>query len=180
MPVLDPFDGQDHSRDVVVYHAIVRFTVEQGTLWYNPAYSDEKKTAMLTAPLTFPYKGKWPPARTPDGGSYDDVLAYTKLAAGLALRTKTGKDATPSALRESVYARSPDMHPRIHACDRDQYSALGVTVHLDENGAHGLGIFVKNDGLPLPVAEAENSWDPIEILMLLQADLAEKALAATR
>jgi len=53
---LDPFDAQDHSRDVVVYKAIVRFEVEQSTMWLNPVFTEEEREAILNSPLRMNFK----------------------------------------------------------------------------------------------------------------------------
>jgi len=179
MPILDEFDGQDHSRDIVLYRAVVRFTVEQSALWYSPAYSRETTLSLLAGPMPFRYRGQWPPAE-PNARNLD-FLAYTKLAAGMAILTKTTNDTTPLALRQSVYAKNVDMDPDKHIVDSEEYEALRVCVAWSVSAEHRVTMPPHNEGRKLPF-KLKLDKQPLAMLietkLLVQADLLEKANAA--
>jgi hypothetical protein len=180
MPIVDEFDGQDHFRDIVLYRAVVRFSVEQSALWYSPAYSRETTLSLLAGPMPFRYRGgQWPPAE-PNARNLD-FLAYTKLAAGMAIRTNTTNDAAPLALRQSVYAKNVDMDPGRHAVNSEEYEAFRVCVAWSVSAEHRVTIQSHNEGRKLPF-KIKLDKQPLAMLietkLLVQADLLEKANAA--
>jgi hypothetical protein len=175
MAALDEFDGQDHSKDIVIYRAIVRFAVEQSGLLFNPTYSEEKRAAVLNAPMGFRYSKPWPPPGLESNVSPHEFLAYSKLAAGMAVQTRTRNDITAAALRESVYSNIPGLNPSLHASDNEQYQSFGVCISLSEENVHSMTAFIHTDGLELPFKQKspQSRWPPTELEMLVQADLIE-------
>jgi hypothetical protein len=137
---LDPFDGQDHSRDVVVYRAIVRFTVEQSSVWLNPRFTDADRRRILASPLRLNFKGTWPPTLTSDDARNLHLLAYTRLAAGMNVRNRTAPNMTAAELRELVCNRRPALDPALDQTDIEQYASYNVTVAVSERGEHVLTI----------------------------------------
>jgi hypothetical protein len=173
--VLDQFDGQDHSRDVVVYKAVVRFAVEQGTLWLNPRFSETERLQILGRPLRLPFKGVWPPTLTGDAGHDLQLLAYTRLVVGMNVRNRTMPDATPAEIRESVYSKRPALDPARHIADIEQYAQCKFSVASgEEHGEHSITLGFSAGRLP-------GSEDPgslnNDLQKLVEADLREKALA---
>jgi hypothetical protein len=175
---LSPFDVQVvHSRDVVVYLAIVRFEVEQSTLWLNPIFTDKEREAILSSSLRMNFRGAWPPELTSDIHRNVQVLAYTRAAAGMSVMNSSKAHMTTAELRQSFYDRQPAMHPDLHGADREQYGSWKVSVAISEQGGHTVGYLSDSPGRLLPVSDPMRFHK--ELNKLVELDLMERALALT-
>jgi hypothetical protein len=173
---LVPFERQVvHARDVVVYKAIVRFSVEKSTLWLNPRFPPAERQRVLASALRLRFKGKWPPVLTGDADRDARILAYTRLAAGMSIWNRSGPDGSPAKLRESVYRK----RPALRISDAGGYAPCEFSVAISEQGEHTLGVHWSS-GRRLPGSEERGSGSgrsslTDDLQKLVEADLLEKA-----
>jgi len=179
VPDLDPFDGQDHSNDVVVYRAVVRFEVEAATLWFRPDFAPEDIRVMLERPAPHYIRPPWPPPLTGNADADLRLLALLRLRAGLALGSRLASRSTAEEIRTAIMSRE-ELRPESHVSDAGDYATYRITVAIDVGGEHSFVLAgYQSRGKPLPVEKStiKTSQSPLNkhLLALVQVDLLRRA-----
>ncbi|MGD0618936.1 MAG: hypothetical protein ABSB67_14880 [Bryobacteraceae bacterium] len=144
---LDPFDGQDHSNDVVVYRGVVRFGLEVSSIWRSPTASDEELRRILEAPPSVRW---WPPRLTGDRAVDLELLILGQLLAAASIGAELPHSDDPARFKTAIFAKYPSLDPAKHATDREKYASHRLTVAIDRDGSNSMTLAKNTRGDALP------------------------------
>ncbi len=148
MPNLDPFDGQDHSNDIVIYRSVIGIGgVEQSSLWVTPSTPEPDLRTILIRPAGF-IRFPWPPAER----TSLKTLALLRINAGLELTACGPVVMTSADAKADLYTRVPAL-PRPEARLIQQYARYKLCAAIDREGEHSFFVLTASKGLPLPLKD---------------------------